>query len=103
MLTVLHVEAEVDHVAVLHGVVAALEAHLARGARPGHALRGDQFGLGHDLGADEAALDVAVDQAGGFVGRVAARQRPGARLFAAGDGEEGDEVEQGDSRPGSAG
>ena len=46
-----------------------------------------------DLGADEAARDVAVDLAGRELGRRAARNRPGAALVFA-DGEERNVAEQ---------
>src|SRR5947209_19065165 len=62
----LHVEAELDHVAVLHDVVLALDAGLPRGPRGGDGTGGDQVFVGHDLGLDEAPLEVAVDHAGRF-------------------------------------
>jgi hypothetical protein len=47
-------------VAVLHDVVLALDAGLPRGPRGGDRTGGDQVVLGHDLGLDEAPLEVGV-------------------------------------------
>ena len=55
--------------------------------------RAGQRVVGDDLGADEAALDVAVNLAGGELRRRAARDRPGAALVFA-DGEERHVAEQ---------
>src|SRR5947208_16535080 len=86
-------EPEVDDVAVPHDVLLALEAQLPRLAALRLAPVADELVERHHLGADEAALDVAVDLAGGLERRRAAADRPGAALVLA-RGEEADEVEQ---------
>src|SRR5512135_1721993 len=61
-----HVEAEMEDVAVLDGVVATLEAHLALLLGLRLAATGDEI-LGRDgLGGDEAALEIRMDHAGGL-------------------------------------
>ena len=70
----LDVEAEVDHVAVLDHVLLALGAQLAGLLGPLLALAGDEVVVGDDLGADEAALEVGVDDPGRLGG---ARRAPG--------------------------
>src|SRR5207248_1929568 len=88
----LDVEPEVHHVAVLHHVVLALDAHLARGLQGGlRAVLLEVVGP-VDLGADEAALDVAVHLAGGLSRGGAAADGPRAALVGAGR-EEADEIE----------
>src|SRR6185295_11038240 len=86
-------EAEVDDVAVLDDVLLALEPHLAVLLARGHRAARHQVIVADDLGTDEAALDVAVDLAGGELRRRIARDRPGAALVLA-DGEERDVAEQ---------
>src|SRR5689334_11975499 len=66
------VEAELDYVAVLHDVVLAFHADLADGAGLDQGAGLDEVGVGDDLGLDEAALEVGVDDAGGFGGGGAA-------------------------------
>jgi hypothetical protein len=65
----------------LHDVVLALHAGLAGGAgglrRPGR----HEVVEGDDLRLDEAALEVAVDDAGGLGRRGALLDRPGAGLL----------------------
>ncbi len=51
-------------VAVLHDVVLAFEPHLAGVARAGLAAAGDVIVVGDGLGADEALLEIGVDDAG---------------------------------------
>ena len=72
-----------------------------------HRAGGDEGVPRDDLGADEAALQVGVDLAGGDRGGRAAGDRPGPRLGGTGAGEEGDQVEQavggGDDGVGAAG
>src|SRR5258706_4478807 len=70
------VEAEMDDVAVLHGIVLAFEAELARLAAFGVAAVADEVVVGHNFGADEAALDVAVDLSGGLARRRPLPDRP---------------------------
>ena len=69
------VEAEVADVAVLDDVVAALQAHPALLLCPLLAAEPDEIVVGDDLGADEAALEIGVDDAR----RLRARWRPDAR------------------------
>src|SRR5437764_10351364 len=73
----LHIEAELDHVTVLHDVVLALDAGLPRGARGGDGPGGDKVVVGHDLGLDETALEVAVDHPGRLGRRRPDADRPG--------------------------
>src|SRR5260221_11101829 len=88
-----HVEPEQHHVAVLDDVIAAFLAHLAGVLRPLLAVARDVIVVRDRLGADEAALEVGMDGAGGFGRRGAAPDGPGARLLRPG-GEERDQVEQ---------
>ena len=89
----LYVEAEVDHVAVLDDVLLALAAQqslfLCRrdAAAADHVVEIDRFG------ADEAALDVGVDLAGGLGSLGALFDGPGAALVLT-VGQEGDETQQ---------
>src|SRR5690554_2451671 len=76
-----HVEAELHDVAVLHDVLLALHAHLALGLGLGHGAGGDEVVEGDDLGLDEAALEVGVDDAGRLRGGRALGDRPGASLL----------------------
>src|SRR5439155_10526792 len=80
-------------VAVLHDVLLALEAELARFAAFRLAAVPDEVVEGDHLGADEAALDVAVDLAGRLERRRAAADRPGPALVLA-RSEEAHEVEE---------
>ena len=89
----LHVEAEVDHVAVAHDVLLALAAEKALLLRGGDAAAADHIVKVDRLGADEAALDVGVDLTGGLRGLGAVSDRPRSALVLA-VGEEGDEAEQ---------
>ena len=61
-------------VAVVHHVLLALEPHLARLLRAVLALAGDEVGVRDHLGADEALLEVGVDDAGRLRRRVARRE-----------------------------
>ena len=90
----LHVEAEVDHIAVLNDVLLALAAEKALLLRGGNAAAADHIVEIDRLGTDKAALDVGVDLAGGLRRLGAVFDRPGAALVLA-VGEEGDETEQG--------
>ena len=60
----LHVKEEVHDVAVLDYVVFAFDAHLAGGADGGFGLVLDEVLVLDDLGADEAAFEVGVDDTG---------------------------------------
>ena len=63
------VEEEVHDVAVLNDVVLAFGAHLAGFLSALFTLEGDEVFVGDRLGADEAAFEVGVDDAGGLRGR----------------------------------
>src|SRR3546814_17736886 len=89
----LHVEAEVEDVAVLYQVLRAFDPHLAGFLGAGFAVAGDEVGARDGLGADEAALEVGVDLTGRFRGLGAAAHGPGACPLGA-VGEEGRQVEQ---------
>src|SRR5579883_3433288 len=58
-----HVEAEVQDVAVLNHVIGAFEPQLAGFLGALLAAMGDEIGIGDGLGADEALLEIAVDDA----------------------------------------
>src|SRR5262249_5310943 len=75
------VEAELDHVAVLHDVVLALHAGLPSSTRSGHGPEVDEIGVPDDLGLDEATLEVGVDDAGGLGRRGALLDGPGTGLL----------------------
>ena len=57
---------EMHDVAVLHDVVLAFEPQLAGIARAGLAAAGDIVVIGDGFGADEAAFEIAVNDAGGL-------------------------------------
>src|SRR5262249_11265941 len=90
-------EPEVDDVAVPHHVVLALETELPGFAALHLAPVAGEVLPSDDLGADEAALDVAVDLAGRLDGGGAAPDRPGATLVLA-RGQEAHQVEEGVAR-----
>src|SRR4051812_48612409 len=89
---------DVDHVAVLDDVVAALDPQRPPVSRARVAAGVEQLVPGDDLGADERLLNVAVDTAGGGVDTATAAQ--GVRLsgLVGVRGEEADEVEQVEGR-----
>ena len=72
--------AEVDHVAVEDDVLLAFEPQLAVVAAGGERAAREQVLVAHDLGADEAALDVGVDLARRRSPRVVSRGIDHARL-----------------------
>jgi hypothetical protein len=76
-----HSLAEVHHVAVLHDVLLAFEPELARLARTRFALERDVVVIGDGLGADEALLEIRMDDAGRLRGLGALGDGPGARLL----------------------
>src|SRR6266487_2598620 len=89
----LHGKANVQDVALPHLVVLALDADLARGLGLFHRSVREQLVIGDHLRADEPALEVGVDRAGGFGRPRAPPDLPSARLVLAGR-EEYDEVER---------
>ena len=89
----LHVEPELHHVAVLHDVFLALDPQLAGFAGLGVGAEADEVVEVDGLGRDEAALEIAVDDAGGGGRFVAGADGPGAGLLLAG-GEVGAQAEQ---------
>src|SRR5579872_2493403 len=86
-------ESEVKHVAVGDDIVFSFESELARFARAGLAVQGDIVVIGDGFGADEALLEIGMDDAGGLRRLGAALDGPGARLFRSGR-KEGDEMQQ---------
>src|SRR5258708_2171791 len=80
----LHVEAEVDHVAVAHHVVLALQAQLARFLRALLAAVRNEVIVRRDLGADEAPLEVGVDDTRGLWRGRAGLDSPGAHFLGPG-------------------
>lgn len=80
----LYVKQEVHHIAVLHDIFLAFYAHFAGFFSFGFAAERDKIVVGNDLGADEAAFEVGVDDAGGLWGGVAFVDGPGADFFDAG-------------------
>src|SRR5581483_386574 len=82
-----------EDVAVLHYVILAFQSELAGVARTGFAGEGDVIVISDGLGADEALLEIGVDDARGLRGAGALGYRPGARLLGAG-GEIGDEAKE---------
>ena len=62
----LHVEQEIHDVAVVHDILLALAAQQALCLRIGQRAAGLEIVEGDDLGADEAALKVGMDLAGGL-------------------------------------
>ena len=91
--TFLNVEEEVHDVTVLDDVVFAFDAHLAGGADGGFCLVLDEVFVLDDLGTDEAAFEVSVDDSGGAGGLVACDDGPGA-AFIGTCGKEGPEAEE---------
>ena len=86
-------EAEVHHVAVLTTYSLPSRRILPASLAPPSPFKADVVVVGDGLGADEALLEVGVDDAGRRRRLGAARDRPGARFLRA-DREVGDEVEQ---------
>ena len=88
------VEQELDHVAILYDVLLALGALQALGLDSGIIeVVGFQVAIADDAGADEAALEVAVDLTGSLRSLGALADGPGAALLFA-VGQEGDEAQQ---------
>ena len=89
----LDIETEMHDVAVLHDIILAFGPHLARVLGGLFAAQCDEIIIGDGLGADEAALEIGVDDARRLRRLGAAMHGPGPRFLGA-DGEEGDEIEQ---------
>src|SRR3984893_6567019 len=87
-------ESEMHDAAVGEDVRLALKPPLPRCWRAGLAAERHVIVVGDGLGADEAALEVGMDDGGRLRRLGAARDRPGRRLLGA-RGEIGDQVEQG--------
>src|SRR6476661_4197926 len=81
------IEAEMHDVAVLDDVFRTFEPHLAGILGALLAAAGDEILIGDGLGADEALLEIRVDDAGGLRRLAAPRNRPRLRLLRT-DGEE---------------
>ena len=88
----LYVEPEQSDVAVLHYVVLALAPDKTLFLCGGHGAAGLEVVKGHYLGADEAALEVGVDLAGGLRGLGPPTDGPGPALVLAA-GEVGDQAQ----------
>src|SRR5262249_18325221 len=84
---------EMHDVAVGDDVGLTLEPHLARLLRAGLAAERHVIVVGDGLGADEAALEIGMDDGGSLRRLGSTRDRPGRRLLGAG-GEIGDQVEE---------
>src|SRR3546814_9098304 len=97
-----HVEAKVKDIAVLDDVVLALGAHLAGLLGAGLAAAADEVVVGDGLGADAAAIEVGVADAGGLRRPAVGIHGPGARLLRA-DGDAGAEAEELIDGPADAG
>src|SRR3954454_22571883 len=88
-----HVKPEMADVAVLEDVIAALEPHAPLLLRPLLAAEAHEVVVGDNLGADEAALEIGVDDACGLRPGGALVHGPGAGLLGT-DGEEGEQPQQ---------
>ncbi len=71
---------EMHHVAIGDDVVLAFQPQFAGIACAGFALERDVVVIGDGLGADEAALEVGMDNAGGLRRLGALCDGPGSRL-----------------------
>src|SRR3954464_7514467 len=80
----LEVEADGEHVAVLHLVGLSFEPLQAAACHLRIAAELDQVVPPHHLAADEASRDVRVDRRGGLQRGLTAAQRPAPRLRLAG-------------------
>src|SRR3954447_18887944 len=89
----LDIKAEVENIAVLNGVVPAFRPHPAGFLGALLAAAGHEIGIGDGLGADGAALEVAMTETVRPRRLGATPDRPGARLLRPG-GEESEQVEQ---------
>ena len=64
------VKPEMHHVAIGDDIVLAFQPEFARLARAGFAFARDIIGIGDGFGADEALLEIGMDDAGGLRARV---------------------------------
>src|SRR5207302_4311384 len=90
--SVSNIEPEVHDVALLHQVFLALQAQLAGIARTGFAPAGEVVREGNDFCADEATLEVGMDDSRRLRRRRPDAHRPGAH-FLGPCGEEGLQTE----------
>src|SRR5579864_8241864 len=81
------------HIAVLDDIILSLEAELSRIARAGFAVSCHVIVVSDGLGADEAMLEIGVDDAGRLRRPRAFGHGPGARFLRSGS-EEGEEAEK---------
>src|ERR1700683_3472834 len=89
----LDIEAKMHDVAFAHQVFLAFEPQPPGIPRTGLAAKVDVILERNDLGANESALEVGVNNAGGLRRGAAGAHRPGAHLFWSG-GEIGQQSEQ---------
>src|SRR5271165_348388 len=85
-------EPEMHHVAIRYGVSLSFEAHLARITCADLTPKLHEVVVGNGLGADEAALEIRVDDGGGLRRLGPACDRP-RRGFLRTGGEIGDQIE----------
>ena len=88
-----NVEAEFNDIAILHDVFLAFDAEFGLFLRFGHGTAGNQILVRNDLGGNEAALEVSVDDTGRAGGFVAGVDGPGSGFLDTG-GEVGSQPEQ---------
>lgn len=62
----LHIEPEVDDIAILNDILAPFDAYFAGGFGSGFAAKADVSIEGNHLGANKAELKIGVNDAGGF-------------------------------------
>ncbi len=87
------IEAEEGDIAILHHIILSFQPHQTLFLGGIHGAAGLQILKGHDLGADKAALKIAVDLAGGLGSLHAPGDGPGAHLILTA-GEGGDIAQQ---------
>ena len=93
-----HIEPEMRDVPVLHHIIATLQSELPGLTRPVLTTQPHIILIAYDLRADEALLEVGVDDACGLRGEAPLAYRPGANLLGAG-GKEGLETQEREGRP----
>src|SRR5437762_6833599 len=87
-------ETKVDDVGILDEILFAFEPEFAGFLAFCFAAVNDEVLVGDHLGANKAALDIAMNFAGGFFGDSALGDRPGAHFVFPG-GKKTDQIEQG--------